>query len=355
MDIRIMKQVPKVIFGRGSFKKLSEVISTYRDDGYIIFFIDHAHKKTGLVDLLPSDKNDLTFVIDTTSHEPKTDQVDLLRDEILKTKNQELPGLIIGIGGGSTMDISKAVSIMLTNEGSSRLYQGWDLVKKPPITKMGIPTLSGAGTEASRTTVLSATDKKYGINSDQSMFNIVMMDPDLLENVPDDQKFFTGMDCYIHGVEASEGSYINTFGSAYAKQSLELCTKVFLKEGGTNDDLMVASYLGGASVTNSEAGVVHAMSYGISLVLGYRHGLANCIVFRQLEEFYPKHVPVFLKMLEINNIVLPENVTKGVNREEMSVMIEMTYRMARPLTSALGDNWKNILTEEKIEELYSKM
>ena len=355
MDIRIMKQVPKVIFGRGSFKKLPGVLDNYRSEGYIIFFIDHAHKQTGLVNCVPSEKDDLVFVIDTSSHEPKTDQVDEIRDGVLKTKVGVLPALIIGIGGGSTMDIAKAVSIMLTNEGSSRLYQGWDLVKNPPVRKMGIPTLSGAGTEASRTTVLCAVDKKYGINSDESMFDIVMMDPDLLENVPEDQKFFTGMDCYIHGVEASEGSYINTFGSAYAKQSLELCAKVFLKDGGTNDDLMVASFLGGASVTNSEAGVVHAMSYGISLVLGFRHGLANCIVFRQLEEFYPKHVPIFMKMLELSKIKLPDGVTKDVTDEEMSVMIKMTYRMARPLASALGDNWKEILTEKKIEELYAKM
>jgi len=350
-----MKQVPKVIFGRGSFNKLSGVLSNYRSEGYIVFFVDHAHKQTGLVESIPSEKDDLVFVIDTSAHEPKTDQVDELRDNILNKKSGALPSLVVGIGGGSAMDISKAVSVMLTNEGSSQLYQGWDLVKNPPIPKMGIPTLSGSGSEASRTAVLSSEEKKYGINCDQSMFDIVMMDPDLLENVPPDQKFFTGMDCYIHDVEASEGSFINTFGAAYAEQSLGLCTKVFLKQGGKNDDLMVASYLGGASVTNSEAGVVHAMSYGISLVLGYRHAIANCIVFRQLEEFYPKHVPVFMKMLELNNIVLPDGVTKDVNDEEMAVMIKMTYRMARPLTSALGENWKEILTEEKIASLYAKM
>ncbi len=350
-----MKQVPKVIFGRGSFKKLTDVLSGYRKDGYIIFFIDHAHEETGLVNSVPSEEGDLVFVIDTSSHEPKTDQIDKLRDSVLQTKACNLPGLIVGIGGGSTMDISKAVSIMLTNDGSSQLYQGWDLVKNSPIPKMGIPTLSGSGSEASRTAVLSSVDKKYGINSDQSMFDIVMMDPELLEHVTGSQRFFTGMDCYIHDVEASEGSFINAFGMAYAKQSLELCTKVFLKKGGTNEDLMVASYLGGASVTNSEAGVVHAMSYGISLVLGYRHAIANCIVFRQLEEFYPKHVPVFLKMLGLNNIELPDNVTKSLSDNEMSSMIKMTYRMERPLLSALGNNWKDILNEKKLKKIYLRM
>ena len=94
-----MKQVPKVIFGRGSFKKLTDVLSGYRKDGYIIFFIDHAHEETGLVNSVPSEEGDLVFVIDTSSHEPKTDQIDKLRDSVLQTKACNLPGLIVGIGG----------------------------------------------------------------------------------------------------------------------------------------------------------------------------------------------------------------------------------------------------------------
>ena len=95
LDIRIMKQVPKVIFGRGSFKKLPEVLVNYRSDGYIIFFIDHAHKKTGLVDLIPSEQGDLIFVLNTTSHEPKTDQVDDLRDGILKDERRVISQLLL--------------------------------------------------------------------------------------------------------------------------------------------------------------------------------------------------------------------------------------------------------------------
>ena len=182
-----------------------------------------------------------------------------------------------------------------------------------------------------------------------------MMDPDLTANVPTDQRFYTGMDCYIHCVESIEGSFKNTLGLAYAKESLELCVKVFLKQGGTDEDLMVASYLGGASVANSEVGVIHAMSYGLSLVLGYRHGVANCIVFRQLEEFYPEYVPRFMEMVELNGIELPDRVTEGISGEQLSAMIKMTHTMERPLTSALGDNWKEILDEPKIKDLYMKM
>jgi 3-deoxy-alpha-D-manno-octulosonate 8-oxidase len=355
LDIRIFKQVPRLIFGRGSYSKFPEILSEYRNGGYIVFVVDHVHEKNGFLKSVPSEENDLVFAVETSSHEPTTDQVDGLRDQILDSKESQTPSFIVGIGGGSAMDISKAVSVVLTNAGSSRLYQGWDLVKNESIPKMAIPTLSGTGAEASRTAVLTSEDKKYGINSDKSMFNLVMMDPDLIESVPSDQRFYTGMDSYIHSVESIEGSFINTFGTAYAKESLELCEKVFLGQGGTNDDLMVASYLGGASVANSEVGVAHAMSYGLSLVLGFRHGIANCIAFRQLEEFYPKYVPVFMEMLELNGIVLPERVTEGISDGQLSAMIKMTHKMERPLKSALGDNWKEVLDESKIKDLYLKM
>ena len=354
MGIRVFKQVPRVAFGRGAFAKLTDLIEDYRKGGFITFVLDHVHTTTKLLEKLPNQPEDCVLLVDTTE-EPKTGQVDNLRDEILKAKSGQLPSLVIGIGGGSAMDIAKAVSIILTNEGSSALYQGWDLVKNKAISKMAVPTLSGTGAEASRTTVLTGVDKKYGINSDQSMFDLVLMDPDLIENVPNDQRFYTGMDCYIHCIESIEGSFINAFGKAQAKEALELCEKVFLKAGGDNECLMVASYLGGASVANSEVGVAHALSYGLSLVLGYKHGVANCIAFNQLDEFYPKYVSTFRKMMEYGEINLPIGVTTNIKEDQLEIMVGMTRKMERPLTSALGADWEKIFTEDKIRDLYLKM
>ena len=353
MDIKIFKQVPRVVFGRGAIEGLANVLDDFRKNSYIVFIVDHVHKTTGLLELLRIEKNDDIILADT-SDEPKTTQIDALRDEILVSKSGQIPDLVVGIGGGSAMDIAKAVSVVLTNEGSSTRYQGWDLVKNTAVPKIAIPTLSGTGAEASRTSVLTSDDKKFGINSDQSMFDLVLMDPNLIENVPNEQRFYTGMDCYIHCVESIEGSFINSFGLVQAKGALELCEKVFIEEGD-NENMMVASYLGGASVANSEVGVVHAMSYGLSLILGFHHGIANCIAFNQLEEFYPDYVPLFRKMMEISSITLPDNVTNNLNERELSAMVAMTRRMERPLTSALGNEWQDILSEEKIRELYLKM
>jgi 3-deoxy-alpha-D-manno-octulosonate 8-oxidase len=353
-NIRIFKQVPRIIFGEGAYDELDKIVAPYQEQGYVVFLIDEVHLDNSIYSRIPNQDHDVVRLVNT-NNEPKTDQVNHLRDEILISKKDQKPSLIVGIGGGSTMDMAKAVSILLTNGGIAEDYQGWDLVSKPAIPKLAIPTLSGTGAEASRTAVFTAKDKKYGINSDYSMYDLVMMDPTLLEGVPVDQEFYTGMDCYIHSVESLEGSFINSFGMVYATSAKDLCTKYFMKESTSYKDLMVSSYMGGASVANAEVGVAHALSYGLSLILGFRHGIANCIVFNQLEDFYPKYVPEFIQMMSLNQIELPKNVTKNATPEMLQKMVNMTLNMERPLTSALGKNWRNILTKEKILELYGRM
>lgn len=353
--VKVFKQVPRVIFGKGAISQLAEIAMPYRNRSYVIFLIDSVHNSTGLRQKIESvvRPKDLVIDVDVTT-EPKTAFVDKLRDGIDRQRS-DVPDLVVGIGGGSTMDVAKAISVLMTNQGGSAQYQGWDLVKNPAIPKLAIPTLSGTGAEASRTAVLTSKDKKFGINSDYSMYDIVLLDPNLLVTVPKEQRFYTGMDCYIHCVESLEGSFINAFGKVYASSALEMCRKFFLCSEGCAEDLMVASFMGGASVANSEVGICHALSYGLSLVLGYHHGIANCIAFNQLEEYYPGYVKEFKRMMEMSSIQLPEKVTKNILTEEMDSMIQMTLKVERALTSALGEDWRDILTPEKIRDLYLQM
>jgi 3-deoxy-alpha-D-manno-octulosonate 8-oxidase len=126
-------------------------------------------------------------------------------------------------------------------------------------------------------------------------------------------------------------------------------------EDGDDDMLMTASYLGGVSIVNSEVGVCHALSYGLSIELDYRHGFANCVAFNVLEDYYGPHVEPFRKMLELHNITLPKDICKNIDEDSMNRMIDMTLKMERPLTNALGDNFKEILTRDKIRALYMRM
>ncbi|MBD3755540.1 MAG: iron-containing alcohol dehydrogenase [Gammaproteobacteria bacterium] len=357
MKFRNFKTVPKMIFGRGSFEQLDEVLAAERKnaDDFVVFAVDHVHKGRPLQARIPMQPQDMIVWVDTTD-EPKTTYVDQLTAEVKTFGKGRNPVSVVGLGGGSTLDMAKAISLMLTNEGGSASYQGWDLIKNPAVHHVGIPTLSGTGAEASRTTVLTGPDKKLGMNSDYTVFDQIIMDADLLAGVPKDQWFYTGMDCYIHNIEALNGTYINEFARAFGEKSLDLCNEVFLEDHPDADEkLMMASYMGGQSIAYSQVGACHALSYGLSYVMGYHHGIGNCIAFDVLDDFYPEGVRVFREMMKKHHIVLPKGITKDLSEEDMNKMIKVASGLAPLWENVYGPDWQTHVTPELLRSLYNKM
>ncbi len=351
-----IKTVNRVLYGRGCFNQLDDILEPQRraKDSFIVFLIDDVFKSSPLEKRIPLLKEDLLFWVNV-DEEPKTSLVDNLTDSI-KQSNDRLPAGIIGIGGGSTLDIAKAVSLMLTNPGSSADYQGWDLIQNPAIYHVGIPTLSGTGAEVSRTAVLLGPEKKLGLNSDHTVFDQIVLDPELIADAPTEQRFYTGMDCYIHCVESLNGTYLNPFSRACAEKSIELCRSIFFDEGPEkDDDLMMASYFGGMSIAYSQVGVCHALSYGLAFVLKIHHGIGNCIVFDCLEEFYPDEVNEFRRMLEKHQIQLPRNLVKGMENQYMQKMIDVSASLDPLWENALGKNWKSIMTRDRMKKIFQRM
>ena len=322
----------------------------------MIFLVDHFFKEKDLVKRVPIKGNDKIIFVDVTL-EPKTTYVDSIASQ-LKQEFGRVSG-VIGIGGGSTMDLAKAVSLMITNPGSSADYQGWDLVKVPGVYKAGIPTLSGTGAEVSRTTVLTGPTRKLGMNSDFTPFNQIVLDPELTANAPNDQRFYTGMDCYIHCIESLQGTFLNEFSKSYGEKALQLCREVFIEKTQWDDEcddkLMMASYAGGMSIAYSQVGVAHAISYGLGYLLGTKHGIGNCIVFDHLEAFYPEGVKEFKVMVEKNGIAIPKNICAGLTEEQFQVMINVSLGMKPLWENALGKDWEKIMTSKKLREIYKKL
>ena len=362
-NFRNFKMVDYVVFGKGSFSQLESIIEPQRKDkAPFIFFIDHFFKNASPTDTQYLFKNislkfnDQIFYIDVTD-EPKTTVVDALTNQI-KNEFGNVSG-IIGIGGGSVLDLTKAVSLMMNNEGSSADYQGWDLVKFPGVYKVGIPTISGTGAEVSRTTVLTGPTKKLGMNSDFTPFNQIILDPTLLKTVPVNQRFYTGMDCYIHCIESLQGTYLNEFSKSYGEKALELCQQVFLHKNNWDEKsdelLMMASYFGGMSIAYSQVGIAHAVSYGLSFLLGTKHGIGNCIVMEHLEPFYKQGVTAYKAMVEKNNIFIPQHITANLSTQDFEKMMEVSLNMKPLWENALGLNWQSIMTKEKLLSLYKKL
>ncbi|QSX28539.1 iron-containing alcohol dehydrogenase [Shewanella cyperi] len=356
MSFKNFKVVEKLIFGRGSFNQLDEVLAAQRKsaDDFVVFVVDDVHRGKPLEGRIPLKAQDLLLWVNVDD-EPTTEQVDGLTAEV-QAFNGKLPVSVIGLGGGSTMDLAKAVSLMLTNPGGSAMYQGWDLIKNPAVHHVGIPTVSGTGAEASRTAVLCGPERKLGLNSDYTVFDQIIMDSELIDGVPTDQWFYTGMDCYIHCVESLEGTFLNEFARAYAEKAMDLCREVYLGDHPEKDDkLMMASFMGGMSIAYSQVGACHAVSYGLSYVLGYHHGIGNCIAFDVLDEFYPEGVAEFRQMLKKHNITLPKNICKDLPDDTIAAMVKVTKSMGPLWANVYGEGWQEKVTDEMLTALFRRI
>lgn len=353
------KNIDKVVFGRGSFDNMHGILAEKRNenDGFFLFVVDNYFAGNDLLKRIPVEAKDIVRLIDVEPHEPTTEQIDALRDEVLNTKG--LPAGVIGVGGGSIMDIAKAVSLMFTNEGSSTQYQGLNLIKNPGIYHLGVPTISGTGAEVSMTAVLTGPEKKLGLKCDWTVFNQVILDPELIASVPTDKWFYTGMDTYIHCIESENGILNNAYSHAYAEQSLKLCREIYLGENAgqtkDNDDkLMVASMMGGLSLTYSEVGICHALSYGLSKILYEKHCYANCLAFQHLEDYYEEGVKEFKQMLIKHNVHMPQGLSKEWSDETITAMAQVAYNLPHMWHHAIGTDWKQVITIETIKDLYKR-
>ena len=356
---RNFKSVTKTCYGRGSFDKLGEILQPQRsaNKGFMVFVVDdYFADKENFKKRIPVQVGDELFFI-SAEHEPKTSQIDALRDDILKRRG--LPAGIIGIGGGTLLDIAKATALMFNNEGSSVQYQGLNLIKKPGIYHCGVPTISGTGAEVSMTAVLTGPVKKLGLKCDWTVLDQIVLDPDLIATVPQDQWFYTGMDTYIHSVEAITGTKKNTFAEAYSEKALEMCREVYLRRHRTDpksdEFLMVASYMGGLSLTYSEVGVCHALSYGLGKVLDIHHCIANCIAFDKLEDVYGEYVQEFKGMVKHNQVHIPQGLAKDWSEETISAMAEVAYALPHMWDHAFGPDWEKVLDRERIKGWYRRM
>ena len=360
--IRNARNVSRYIFGNGAIQELVNILFTRRKTkaDKVVYLIDEyfeAHREC--LEELPYENGDQLIYV-PTHYEPTTRSIDSLTEEVL-SKDGGKACAIVGIGGGSTLDTAKAVSNLMTNGGCAADYQGWDLVNVPGVFKVGIPTVSGTGSEATRTCVMTNQDSglKLGMNSDYTVFDQLILDPNLTATVPRKQYFFSGMDAWVHCFEALSGNYRNPVGDAFSNQAMALCQDVFSSDEMMDNEnrakLMVASYLGGSAIATSYVGLVHPLSAGLSIVLGLHHCEANCITMKAMESFYPNEYRQFNTFVEGNEIDIPTGVCLELSDTQFHELYKATIIHEKPLTNALGSNFRSILTESRVRELFELM
>lgn len=334
-----------------------EQLSRTQNFDEVVFFVDQFFSQNRcLIEQITSSVSGTVVFIDSSS-ELSTSYI----DELYQLVSNRVSPVLIAIGGGTTLDAAKAVSNLIGNGGAASDYQGWDLVQKKGAPKIAIPSLSGTGAETSRTCVL--TDKangiKLGMNSIFSVFDHVVLDPNLTSTVPKDQYFYTGMDSYIHSFESIEGRFRHPIADLYSKNSIDLCASVFgssdMKSDQSRSNLMLASYVGGLAVGMSYVGLVHPLSAALSVVFGLPHCLANCVAMRAVEDEYPWFYREFWGFVEKQDVYIPNNVVVLDRDSTVNALIAATLVHEKPLQNAFGPSFREYLTDRRLLEMFGKM
>lgn len=286
--------------------------------------------------------------------EPTTSSVDGVTSR-LRGKPESFE-LVVGIGGGAALDIAKAVSVLLRDPRRASELQGWDLVRTPAVPKIGVPSIFGTGAEASRTAVLvnDVSGLKLGINSDFSQFDLVIIDHLFQKTIPKNLLVTTASDSYFHAFEILRGSRRNPASDALASLAIER----FLRGASSEDlyddenllDIACASYFAGLALTGGTVGLVHPLSAALGVVFGLGHTYANIVALRALRNFYPEEHDILFGLLGLHGIEVPKLFKVGPDEATLSQIIELTLLHEKPLSNALGNDFKSQLTLELFAE-----
>ena len=160
-----------------------------------------------------------------------------------------------------------------------------------------------------------------------------------------------------YGVVSACASSNNAIIDAFSVRAVQLCEEIFLSDDMMSEEnrekMMIASYIGGMAAGN--VGVIHPFSAGLGVVLHVAHGLGNCLALNVLGDIYPKEYKQFRTMIERQGVNLPTGICKDLTEEQYEGLYRGCIVHEKPLTNALGPDFKQILTRENLIERYKSI
>ena len=290
-EIYSLLNVGKIVAGFDSIQAIREFAAEYSVKSALII-TDEGVWKTGLVDKprqLLTEAGVAVEVIHNTPPEPATHHVEQVVDAAKKMACQA----IIGIGGGSSMDVAKITAVMLTNpQPLSELLKGSKIEQRGVPTLM-IPTTAGTGAEATQNAIFLVPEEesKVGIVSPKLVPDWAILDPALTVGLPPAITASTGMDALCHAIECYISKKANPLSDTYALRAIGLIFRSLRrafadgKDLDARHDMLLAALFGGMCIASSSTTAVHALAYPLGGKYHMPHGLSNAILLPYVMEF----------------------------------------------------------------------
>jgi alcohol dehydrogenase class IV len=213
---------------------------------------------------------------------PGEPSLELVR-EVLQRLGETGCDAVLGYGGGSALDVAKAVAVLATAEGDPLDYLevvgAGRAITEPGLPCVAVPTTAGTGSEVTRNAVLSVGAVKVSLRSPRMLPRVSLVDPDLLVGLPSATIAFSGMDALAQLVEPLLSRRANPFSDALARdgirrsaRSLQRAAEEGMTDAAVREDLALASLFGGLCLANSGLGVVHGLAAAAGARLAAPHG-----------------------------------------------------------------------------------
>jgi alcohol dehydrogenase class IV len=201
--------------------------------------------------------------------------------------------VLVAIGGGSPMDAAKAISVLHTNEAPLSLYMGYHKIPKAGLPVVAIPTTAGTGSEATKVTVITDTERnvKMMLFDAHLMPTVALVDYELTFSMPPALTAHVGVDTLTHGIEAYVSQKANALTDPIALSCISLVAQHLLIAWQEPDNrvarsgMTVAACQGGMAFTNSSVCLVHGMSRPLGVQFHLPHGLSNAVLLPAVTRF----------------------------------------------------------------------
>lgn len=280
-------RVPEMVFGAGECRGVASHAAALCGSGdarTAMLVVDAGLAELGLARPLADDLNQAglrTVVFDRVAGEPKAARI----DEASELARRSGAGLVIGMGGGSALDIAKSVASIATADADAMHYAcGNNPLPKSVLPKICLPTTAGTGSEMSRTNVFSGPDgRKVWIWDDITKPDLVVLDPELTLSLPPDLTAWTGLDALTHALEACTNKRRFAAADIYAHLALTLNSRALpaaVADGGDSPargHMLLGSAYAGTAIDNCGTAIAHNISHALAALAPVHHGLATAL------------------------------------------------------------------------------
>lgn len=280
-----------IVVGAGSLKRLPELAKNLKKSKAYIISGPHL-EKIGMVDKCREALKAAGIESDAftqTEGNPSTNTVAKAANGFKSSKAD----FIVAFGGGSPLDVAKAVAVIASYGGNITDYEGGGKVLGPVVPMIAIPTTAGTGSEVTAFSVITDHSRNYKLTvvSNYLLPAYAILDPELITTVPKSTAAACGIDAMVHALEAFISKAASPFSDLFAKEALRLIgtsIRDYVSDRSNLaacESMLIGSLFAGIAFSHARLGDVHAMSHPVSAYFDVAHGVANAVLLPTVVDY----------------------------------------------------------------------